>query len=64
MNRWSNLGNMRVFGCINIYNATDMIYYCSLEDALAASTTNDGFDIQIAAGNYSLPVFRVINQLY
>lgn len=55
--------NVAVFGCTNIYNATDMIYYCSLEDALAASTTIDGVDIQIEPGNYSLPVFWVINKL-
>ncbi|MGB5033322.1 MAG: hypothetical protein WBO76_14475 [Saprospiraceae bacterium] len=58
-NNGSNSGNVRVFGCINIYNATDMIYYCSLEDALAASATDDGDEIQIPAGNYSLPCIKV-----
>lgn len=55
----SNSGNVRVFGCTNIYNATDMIYYCSLEDALAASATDDGDEIQIPTGNYSLPCITV-----
>lgn len=64
LNRWSISGNVRVFGCANIYNATDMKYYCNLKDALAANTTYDGDDIQIPEGNLLCLVLRLINQLH
>jgi hypothetical protein len=51
-------GHVRVYKyCPNIYNTTDMVYYCSLEDALAGASSGDV--IQIAAGTYSSPCFTI-----
>jgi hypothetical protein len=54
----SNSGHVRVYkNCPSFYNSSDMIYYCSLEDALAGASSGDV--IQIAAGTYSSPCFTI-----
>jgi len=53
----SNSGHTRIYGCSHILNLTDMIYYCTLEEALIAASTNDV--LEIPAGLYSSQCYTI-----
>lgn len=43
----------------SIYNLNDNMYYCTLAEAVSASLTNDGDELQIPTGIYNDPCIVV-----
>ncbi|MBK8404975.1 MAG: hypothetical protein IPL25_13100 [Saprospiraceae bacterium] len=53
----SNSGHTRIFGCSNILNVTDMVYHCTLEEAILSASMNDV--LEIPAGIYSSQCYTI-----